>query len=520
MQNTNKFNYLSLYIIIIFFSFLVNFYYSSLGVEPMDSFVLFNGGFKVLNGLAPFKDYWLVTGPLMDYLNAFFFKIFDVSWTSYIIHSSLTNSLITVLIFTLFKTLGLNKIYNLIYTLMFALLMYPSVGVPFVDHHATIFVLSAFCLFIFGVKKKNKKYFFFIPSFLIIGFLCKQTPTTYGVFAIAFLGLIYLFNTNNIKGFLLSVTYGSFLSLIILIFFFYFTEIPISNFLIQYIYFAGSIGDYRLSNLKPDFFGIMHEFKFIIIPFVYSIYLNVIYYKNKLKDEFVILLSMNCFTALMIFHQLLTMNENYIFFLIPLLTALIHTYNLNSNLNRYTKNIFLYSVIALCLFAVTKYHLRYNEQRKFHRLEKVNLENAVDANIIHTKLKGLKWITKTFSKEPNKEIEIILESIDLLKDEKGKFSVITDYLFIPAVLNINDYSPNQWYHPTVSYPLKDTKYYNNYKSFFVKKLQINQINKIIVVGNGLEDLLALTFNASCFKKTKLGEITFRYLIKKDCDEFR
>ena len=93
---------------------------------------------------------------------------------------------------------------------------------------------------------KNKKYFFFIPSLLIIGFLCKQTPTTYGVFAIAFLGLIYLFNTNNIKGFLLSVTYGSFLSLIILIFFFYFTEIPISDFLIQYIYFAGSIGDYRL----------------------------------------------------------------------------------------------------------------------------------------------------------------------------------------------------------------------------------------------------------------------------------
>ena len=166
-------------------------------------------------------------------LERIFFKIFDVSWTSYIIHSSLTNSLITVLIFTLFKTLGLNKIYNLIYTLMFSLLMYPSVGVPFVDHHATIFVLSAFCLFIFGVKKKNKN-IFFIPSLLIIGFLCKQTPTTYGVFAIAFLGLIYLFNTNNIKGFLLSVTYGSFLSLIILIFFFILLKF-------QYLIFSSNI---------------------------------------------------------------------------------------------------------------------------------------------------------------------------------------------------------------------------------------------------------------------------------------
>ena len=46
------------------------------------------------------------------------------------------------------------------------------------------------------------------------------------------------------------------------------SKIPISDFLIQYIYFAGSIGNYRLSNLKPDFFGIMHEFKFIIIPFI------------------------------------------------------------------------------------------------------------------------------------------------------------------------------------------------------------------------------------------------------------
>ena len=516
MQNTNKFYYLSIYLTLIIFSFFVNFYYSSFGIEPVDSFVLFNGGFKVLNGLIPFKDYWLVTGPLMDYLNAFFFKLFDVSWKSYVIHSSLTNALIAVLIFTLFKTLGLNRIYNLIYTLMFSLLMYPNVGVPFVDHHATIFVLSAFCLFIIGVKKKNKKYFFFIPSLLIIGFLCKQTPTTYGVFAIAFLGFIYLFYVNNIKNFILTTVYGSFFSLFILIFFFYLTKIPLSNFLTQYIYFAGSIGDYRLSNWKLDFFGIIHEFKFILIPLIYSISLSIIYFKKEIKDEFLILLSINLFTAFMIFHQSLTMNENYIFFLIPFLTAFIHIYNKD----KYTKNIFLYSMIAICLFAVTKYHLRFNEQRKFHRLEKVNLEKAVDASIIHSRLKGLKWITKTFSEEPNKEIEIILESIELLKNENGKFSVITDYLFIPAVLNINDYSPNQWYHPTVSYPLKDTKYYNNYKNFFVKKLKTNQISKVIIVGNGLEDLLTSTFNKNCFKKTKLSEITFRYEIKKECAEFK
>ena len=155
MQNINKFYRLTMYLTLAIFPFIFNFYYSSFGVEPMDTFVLFNGGYKVLNGLTPFKDYWLVTGPLMDYLNAFFFKIFDVSWASYIIHSSLFNSIISILIFLLLKSLNLSEILSLIYALMFAVLMYPNVGVPFVDHHSTIFILSAFCFFIMGVKKKK-----------------------------------------------------------------------------------------------------------------------------------------------------------------------------------------------------------------------------------------------------------------------------------------------------------------------------------------------------------------------------
>ena len=45
---------------------------------PMDNTVLYNGGYRVLNGYVPFSDYWLVTGPLLDYINAFFHVI---NWT-------------------------------------------------------------------------------------------------------------------------------------------------------------------------------------------------------------------------------------------------------------------------------------------------------------------------------------------------------------------------------------------------------------------------------------------------------
>ena len=39
----------------------------------MDTFILFNGGYKVLMGLIPFKDYWLVSGPILDYIQCILF---------------------------------------------------------------------------------------------------------------------------------------------------------------------------------------------------------------------------------------------------------------------------------------------------------------------------------------------------------------------------------------------------------------------------------------------------------------
>ena len=74
---------------LIIFSFLINFHYSFIGVMPLDNFVLYNGGYRVLNGYVPFNDYWLVTGPLLDYLNAGFFHVLGISWSTFIIHSSI-----------------------------------------------------------------------------------------------------------------------------------------------------------------------------------------------------------------------------------------------------------------------------------------------------------------------------------------------------------------------------------------------------------------------------------------------
>ena len=98
-------------ILIIFLAvsaFFINYYYGFIGIMPMDNTVLFNGGYRILKGYIPFTDYWLVTGPLLDYINALFFKLFGVSWSTYIIHSSIINSLLALSSFYFFQTINLS----------------------------------------------------------------------------------------------------------------------------------------------------------------------------------------------------------------------------------------------------------------------------------------------------------------------------------------------------------------------------------------------------------------------------
>ena len=504
-------------IILIFFlsifSFFINKHYANLGMEPMDTFVLYNGGYKVLNGLIPFKDYWLTTGPLMDYINALFFSIGGVNWNTYIILSSLFNVMITISTYLFLNILGLNKYYSFFFSLMFATLMYPVVGSPFVDHHSTIFVLLSFYFFIIGISQENSKFFFYIPSILILAFLCKQTPAAYGIMIIFFLGILYLSCYQNKKEIFLNSLYGSILGILILLTFLLLTKIPIKNFYIQYIAYGGSIGSYRLKHMEPDILGIIHQYKFILLPLLFSI---LIFFKAKLiknKKEILIFSSFIFLTLILLFHQLLTLNENFIFFLIPILTGINHIY-----LQKFfpKKNFIRFFLIIICMLSVFKYHDRFNEKRKFHTLEYINLNLAVDAKIIDESLEGLKWITKKYADKPTIEINGIKETLEILSNEKEKYMLITNYLFISPILKTNDFSPNQWHHPNVSFPIRGNKDFFIYKKFFTDKLIINDILNIYTVGDDLKNILSLLYKKECFIKTKVGYFTYKYLIIKSC----
>ena len=62
---------------------------------PLDTFYHFDLGFRMLQGEVPFTDIWMVSGVLINYIQAFFFYILGTNWTSYVFHASLINGLIS-----------------------------------------------------------------------------------------------------------------------------------------------------------------------------------------------------------------------------------------------------------------------------------------------------------------------------------------------------------------------------------------------------------------------------------------
>ena len=68
MKNNILFNKKNLFItLLFFFSLLINQYYGNKGIFPVDSFAHFDTGFRILLGEYPFKNYWVISGPFVDF---------------------------------------------------------------------------------------------------------------------------------------------------------------------------------------------------------------------------------------------------------------------------------------------------------------------------------------------------------------------------------------------------------------------------------------------------------------------
>ena len=125
----------------------------------------------------------------------------------------------------------------------------------------------------------------------------------------------------------------------------------------------------------------------------------------------------------LIFHQILTKNQIYIYFIIPILFGLLEREIYLSKF-KFKKYISIFFLICLLLITL-KYHYRFNENRKFHELENTNFDYAIPADNLDKKLSGLLWINPFFQGKPIEEISIIKKGITKLNREEDEIMLLT-----------------------------------------------------------------------------------------------
>ena len=150
----------------------------------------------------------------------------------------------------------------------------------------------------------------------------------------------------------------------------------------------------------------------------------------------------------------------------------------------------------------------------------MDLSKAVHAGILSNKLNGLKWITYLHPENPEKEINNLKEIIDILSKDGSKKTLITNYQFIASILNTHDNSPNQWHHPSVSFPLKNNEFFDKYKIFFIDNLKKNKVDFIYETTEKENTITELIINKNCIDKQRLSDMLVKIQIIKTCKDFQ
>ncbi len=507
---------ISLIIFLIIFSIAFNQYYGYIGILPIDSFLIFNSGYDVMNGYYPFKDYWTIKEPFIDIIQAIFFKLFGVSWFSYVFHASVFNCIITLCTFFLLKTLNLGNALSFFYSVCVAILTYPSAGTPFSDHHTLILCLLALYTFILAIYKKNNIYWFFIPVLLGFSFLSKQAPTVYVIFLITILSIIFFFKSKNILNFVTALV-GVITFLILFFVLLFLGGIKFNDFLIQYFSYPMSLGGSRFEWLFPfEFQRIIWRYKLQYFSILVLIYLFIKFSlenKGKKFSDYLIIISVIIFCLLTIMHQLMTINAIFIYCLIPIFSGFSHIYS-----KKYLKKGKMIGnlLIALTLCSTFYYYSNYIKNRTFMDLRNINLENSIDGKEVHPKLSKIKWITMFYPNEPAKEASSIKLAFKILEEDKSKKIIITDYQFISVFLNQYDFSPTRFWYDFHGYPTENNIYFSYWKEFVLKKIRQNNIKSIYVLKplhgetKPLENILS-----NCYQKKIFSEAFYK-LVLSNC----
>jgi 4-amino-4-deoxy-L-arabinose transferase-like glycosyltransferase len=98
--------YLLACVVLAAFAFAFNWATGHRGVFLLDQSLNFDGGWRILQGQTPYKDFIFPWGPVVFFIQALFFRIFGVCWSATVLPACLFNTLATLSVIRIARLLG------------------------------------------------------------------------------------------------------------------------------------------------------------------------------------------------------------------------------------------------------------------------------------------------------------------------------------------------------------------------------------------------------------------------------
>ncbi|MBM3988503.1 MAG: hypothetical protein FJ294_11180 [Planctomycetes bacterium] len=171
----------------------IGLHFAPQGFLPLDQSICFDGGWRILCGQVPLRDYAAPNGFPVHALQALFFAIFGVNWFAYCLHAALANGAATLLVDRLLDLLGLERRWSSVFALCTAFVFTPPFGVPYMETHAFLFSLAALYAALVAVRGESERArlvaALVVGPLLALAFLSKQIPSVLFLPAVLLVGL-------------------------------------------------------------------------------------------------------------------------------------------------------------------------------------------------------------------------------------------------------------------------------------------------------------------------------------------
>lgn len=520
--------------VLFLFAFAYNLWFSRLGLNPLDSPIVFDGGWRLLCGQLFIADYNAPNGYVPILIQGIFFKIFGVNWLAYALHSSVMNGVYAIISFLLLKKLQLNVWLAFAFSLFTACIFYPPVGTPYMDQHAFFFVLLSLFWGVMLVKSKGNKrivYTILLPPTAALAFLSKQNPS---MWLVVFVALLPLFiekeqRLKALKWFSISFI-GTLLGMWLFMLLF---NIQLTDFIEQYIDIPRAIGKQRFDLIrsgeiitllfyKPyEVLQINSDLNRFIIIFAHVVAITtLILSKNKKLSKNYLLLIFLYHLSILSSSWFVALTNNQpnngvpFGFISYALLAIILSLSAKEILHHFklikagniSSVILPTFIMAYCIPILVKFHYNVNLTRQVH--------DFMPKEIKKSSFK-LSFQTKEFLSYQAPYYYQFLEIYtlsDFLKKQEENFFLFGDLSLLYGLSGKSSQSPYLWFHPGLTFYSYDAGYWEQEDDKLARIIAEKQVKHLVFENQERSTYLHLGFDEfPKFKKqaeARLKEIKY------------